>query len=247
MKILVFNGSTWGRRGNTNLMCQDFCAGAFEAGAKVQTIHLSEKKIEVCLGCEACFFQTPGRCKIKDDMPALIDKFTSSDVAIFTTPVYMDNVTGLTKMFIDRLLPILDPHYEKDKFGECRRCPRYDRYPKLFVIASCAMPEASHFEVLRVYFRRLARTFHTELIGEIYLPAAGLMYLGTQEPEYSDLVKQHRDMLGEAGKQLCQSGKVSEDLLDKLNKPMVDVEDYIQYANRIWDKLLSESALEQEQ
>ena len=245
MKIALFNGSTWGRRGNTNLMCQDFCAGVFEAGAKVQTIHLSEKKIETCFGCEACFFQTPGACKIKDDMSSLIDKFISSDVVVFATPLYMDNVSGLTKTFLDRLLPILEPHYEKDKLGECRRCARYDRYPKLFVIASCSMPEASQFEVLKVYFRRLARTFHTELIGEIYLPAAGLMYLGTQDPKYSALVKQYRDMLGDAGLQLGQAGNVSADLLEKLNKPLIEVDDYINYANRIWDQLLSERTSEQ--
>jgi len=79
------------------------------------------KEIKPCNRCGLCFFKTPGTCELKDDMSSLISKFMASDFVVFATPVYIDNVTALMKRFIDRLLPILEPHYEKDSFGEYRR------------------------------------------------------------------------------------------------------------------------------
>jgi len=173
MNITAFNASPWGIEGHTNVIVQEFLAGAHNAGAKVRNIPLVEKQINACTGCGVCFYETPGQCVFKDDMSGLIKSFLGCDAAILATPVYIDNVTTLMKTFIDRLTPILEPYCEKDPAGEYRLRARYKKHPKLMVISCCALPEQSHFQVLRVFFQRMARTMHTQIVAEIYRPAAG--------------------------------------------------------------------------
>ena len=44
-----------------------------------------------------------GNCPLEDDMHQLIDKIIDCDGVIISSPVYMSNVTGTLKIFIDRL------------------------------------------------------------------------------------------------------------------------------------------------
>jgi multimeric flavodoxin WrbA len=240
MKITIFNGSPWGERGHTHIMAEEFEKGAVQAGAKCQNILLVKRKIQPCTECGTCFFKTPGKCILKDDMSEMISRFLDSDIVVFATPVFIDNVTTLMKTFIDRLMPVLEPHYEKDSNGEYRRRKRYKKYPKFVVISSCAMPEQSNFQVLRLYFRRMARTMHTEVVGEIYLSAAGLLLLSEKELRFKPMVNSYRELLHAAGKELVETGKIGPDMTSRLEQPLIDSDEYVVYANRMWDQLLAE-------
>ena len=221
-------------------MAEEFGQGAARAGAKFQNFFLVGRKIQPCTECGTCFFKTPGKCVFKDDMSGLIDKFLDSDVVVFATPVFIDNVTALMKIFIDRLMPVLEPHYEKDSNGEYRRRGRYKKYPKFVVISSCAMPEQSSFQVLRLYFKRMARTMHTEVIGEIYLAAAGLLLLSAKELRFRPAVDSYKELLRAAGKELVETGRIGPDLTGRLEQPLIDSDEYAEYANKMWDQLLAE-------
>jgi len=126
MKIIVFNGSHRGKNGNTHVMVEEFSYGARDVGAEVENIFLVKKEIKPCSGCFDCWFKTPGKCILKDDMEEMLQKFISSDIVVFATPVYVDNITGIMKNFIDRLIPLIDTHYEKDEEGECRHVKRFE-------------------------------------------------------------------------------------------------------------------------
>lgn len=239
MKITVFNGSPWSETGHTHIMTQEFGAGTVQAGAKIQTIQLVTKKIQPCNECGVCFFKTPGKCALKDDMSDLIRKFMASDIVVFATPIYIDNVTAIMKTFIDRLLPILEPHYEKDSCGQYRRRKRFRRYPKFVVISSCAMPEQSNFQVLRLFFKRMARTMHTEVVGEIYRGAAGLLLLSREELRFKPMVSEYKKLLHAAGKELVETDRIGADTAERLEDPIVDADEYVEYANKMWDQLLA--------
>jgi len=243
MKITAFNGSPWGQEGHTHMMTRDFAIGAVQAGARVRVVQLVNKKILPCNECGVCFYKTPGKCSIKDDMSNLIKKFMSSDVVIFATPVYIDNVSALMKIFIDRLLPVLEPYYEKDIFGKYRRRKRYDKYPKFLVISSCAMPDQNNFQVISLFFKRMARTMYTEICGEIYRSTAGVLLLSKQDIKFKPMVNKYRELLQETGRRFAKTGKIEPQMAARLDQPLVNTQEYVEYANKMWNQLLTKPDL----
>lgn len=238
MKLTVFNGSPWGRGGHTYIITHEFLLGAVRGGAKVHNIQLVEKKIHVCTGCGICFYKTPGRCVFKDDMQSLIHEYIMSDVVVFATPLYMDNVTTLMKTFMDRLMPVLEPHYEKDSHGKYRRGIRFKKHPKFVVISGCAMPEHNQFTALRFFFKRFARTMHTEVVGEIYRSDIGLLHLSDIDMQFVPVVREYKELLRTAGKEFATVGKISKQFSDRLQGSLIDPDEYAEYANKLWGLIL---------
>ncbi len=108
MKITFICGSNR-RNGNTDaildMLADSLAAKAGERGMTVESevIHLGSKRIEMCSGCRACFDRGEAACPHKDDIAALVASMQASDLLVFASPVYVDDVSGLTKNFIDRL------------------------------------------------------------------------------------------------------------------------------------------------
>ena len=113
MKITAFNGSPRGTKSNTGFMVNDLLEGASKEGAETEQVYLSEKSIGHCLGCFKCWIGTPGACVIRDNMSELLEKVMQSDIIIMATPLYVDGVSGILKNFMDRLIPLADPHFER--------------------------------------------------------------------------------------------------------------------------------------
>src|SRR5512144_2435297 len=113
MKILAIQGSPRPKTSNTEILLQQFLKGAQSQGAETETIYLKEKEIRFCVGCFTCWTKTPGVCVFKDDMPELLEKVRSCDIIVYATPLYNYNMTAVMKAFQERLLPLMDPHFEK--------------------------------------------------------------------------------------------------------------------------------------
>ncbi|MFB0552647.1 MAG: flavodoxin family protein [Phycisphaerae bacterium] len=237
MKITIFNGSPRAENGNTHVMVEAFMKGARKGGAEIENVFLAKKEINPCRGCFSCWLKTPGKCVIKDDMTELLDKFVSSDIIVFATPLYVDNVTGIMKNFMDRLIPGGDPHFEKDEGGECVHIIRTEKRPKLVVISNCGFPEQSHFQVLELLFKRVARNMRTEVIGEIY--RGGGAILKDAPLILKPVIRKYKKLLQKAGKEIVENQRLSEGTRSKLEKPLIPEERYIAEANEYFDKILS--------
>ena len=237
MKITIFNGSPRAEAGNTHIMVGAFIKGARKGGAEVENVFLARKEINPCRGCFGCWLKTPGECVIKDDMAELLKKFAGSDIVVFATPLYVDNVTGIMKNFMDRLIPGGDPHFEKDEGGECVHIIRTEKRPKLVVISNCGFPEQSHFQVLELLFKRVARNMRTEVIGEIY--RGGGAILKDAPLILKPVISKYKKLLQKAGKEIVENQRLSKETRLKLEKPLIPEERYIAEANEYFDKLLS--------
>jgi multimeric flavodoxin WrbA len=241
MKITAFNGSPRAERGNTHVMVEAFLAGAREAGAKTENVFLAKKKIAPCIACYACWMKTPGKCSQRDDMDELLDKVIASDVVVFATPVYVDNVTGIMKNFMDRLIAIGDPHWERDENGECRHLMRNPKPAKIAVISNCGFPQQSHFQVIRLYYRRVARNIHAELIAEVYRDGGALLTTSTKELQ--PLVARYKKLVERAGRETVESSRLSPETIAKLEEPLLPsttyVEDFVRFANKRVDDILA--------
>ncbi len=243
VKITVFSGSHKGREGNTLIMVEEFLKGAEEAGAETENIFLIEKNIGYCKGKFECWLRTPGMCTIRDDMNDLLPKFMASDIVVFACPVYFDNVPAIMKNFIDRLAPVLLPHFEEDEKGEYRHAKRYEKLPKIAVISNAGLPGQTNFEVESLFFKRLARTFHTELIAEIYR-GEGEIFRGKSNIMLKPLLGKYKKVLRCAGRELVENQKLSEKITRELEKSIVPASLYIKFGNEEWDRLCGENKVD---
>lgn len=84
-KVIVISTSL--RTGsNSDMLADRFIDGALQAGHEVEKISLIGKNIQFCRGCLAC--QKLGRCVIKDDVDAIMQKVLHADVIVWATPIY---------------------------------------------------------------------------------------------------------------------------------------------------------------
>lgn len=236
MKIIVFNSSPRGERGNTHIMVESILEGAKEAGAECENIFLAGKNIKPCLGCFSCWIKTPGKCVIKDDMAELLEKANGRDIIIFATPLYVDNVSGIMKNFMDRSIPMCQPYFMKDETGEYRHVGRDSKPPKIAVISNCGFPEQSHFQVLKLLFRRIARNMSSELIAEIYRGEGGLLKVNSFL--LNPIINRYKKLLNAAGREIVLNLKLSDQTIKELEKPLIPYDMYIAGATKEWDKML---------
>lgn len=101
-KVLILAAS-FRKKGNSDLLCNEFARGAIEAGNEVEKIYLNDKNIGYCRGCGVC--NTTHKCVLKDDMAEILDKMTKADVIVMATPVYFYSMNGQMKTLIDRTVP----------------------------------------------------------------------------------------------------------------------------------------------
>ena len=101
-KVLVISASPR-KKGNSDLLCDEFIKGAVTAGNEVEKVFLSDLKINYCTGCGVC--NNTSRCVLTDDMKAVLDKMVAVDVIVLATPVYFYTMDAQLKTLIDRTVP----------------------------------------------------------------------------------------------------------------------------------------------
>lgn len=236
MKILAVQGSPKGSKGNTDVMLQEFLRGAQSAGAETETIYLNKVSVKHCTGCYGCWVKTPGKCVLKDDMAMLLEKVRSCDVLVYATPVYVYSMTSLMKAFVDRMLPLADPHFVKE--GDTYKHPsRYERKYRSVLISNCGFPDMMQFDALRHNFVLREKKGHAKMIGELLMPSGVLLRVeGLKE-----MLKDHYGAFFQAGVEVVESGRIRPETEQKVQKLLFKPEDFFAMANATWDKRLAEA------
>jgi multimeric flavodoxin WrbA len=68
-----------------------------------EIVALSDYKLGTCRGCKLCMDKGESLCPLRDDRDLLIAKIQESDGVLFASPNYSFQVSGLMKVFLDRL------------------------------------------------------------------------------------------------------------------------------------------------
>lgn len=106
MKILFINGSPR-KNGNTSLILKMYCSSFRDLmnveQSQMEFISLAEQRIESCRGCRVCMKMSEDNCPCKDDVNHIEIKIKEADVIIVGSPVYVEDISGLLKMWIDRM------------------------------------------------------------------------------------------------------------------------------------------------
>jgi len=101
-KIVAFVGSA--RKRYTYDATSQFLANLMKLGEyETEIVMLGDQKVGTCRGCKVCFVRGEEFCPMKDDRDLLIGKMMAADGVVFATPNYTFQVSGIMKIFLDRL------------------------------------------------------------------------------------------------------------------------------------------------
>jgi len=106
---------------------------------ELEIVFLSEIHLEPCRGCRLCFDRGETSCPIRDDLLPLKAKLEGSDALIAASPVYVDDVSGTMKTWIDRMAHL------------CHR-PGFGGKPVLLLATTGTSPTLRTLSTMRLAF-----------------------------------------------------------------------------------------------
>lgn len=224
MKILVFNGSPKKEKSDTMHITRAFLDGMNEiASQEVHIIHVIDKHIEYCSGCFICK-RNGGICIHDDDMHEILDDILSSDLLLFSFPLYSYGMPAPLKALIDRTMPLSS--MVMHKVGQ-----RYEHvgqadfsHLRYIMICGCGFPNSKHnFEPVVAQFKLMFPENHTI----ITIPESPMF----NAPEAISVTEPRLALVRKAGMQYANTGTIDETLLSKIGYPMIPEETYAAIVN----------------
>jgi multimeric flavodoxin WrbA len=172
MKVLGIVGSPR-KKGNTNTMVDTFLEGA-SSGADVKKCFLIDLTINQCMGCARnCVFQEGVKCKIhRDDMEELLLEVISSDIILFTSPLYCATYTSLMTRFFERALPLWHIEYEKKSGTEeekaINRCPVKGKKAVIGMVQDSKVPKSARI-AFEAFEHNICEIYKMDLVGKMHV------------------------------------------------------------------------------
>ena len=216
MKILVINGSPKGENSSTMKVTRAFLEGMGESYDYIDTMRVDVKP---CLGCYACWFQTPGKCIQNDDMAGILEKLLASDLVIWSTPLYCYSVPSNVKALYDRLIPLGSHTQKVDEAGGTYHPGRQEITTNIMLICGCGFPnrenntEAMEFQFDRMFSRECPRIFTLEA------PLLGI-------EEAKPVAERYLSLARKAGEEFRATGRISGETQALLDAPMIPPDVY---------------------
>ena len=188
MKALIFNGS---KEGDDSLRTslEAIETQLKEMGWQVDSLHLHEMDIALCLGCFGCWVKTPGICVINDSGRAIPKKIVQSDLMIFLTPITFGGYSPELKKALDRAIPMLLPFFKR-VHGETHHVMRYEKYPKLVAIGALPKPDQESEALFKQLLTRNAINYSSPK------KAAGILYANQSENEIRSIIEKLLNKVG---------------------------------------------------
>ncbi len=121
MRVVAVLGSPRSRA-SSNGLAKNFLDVASDMGANVQSFVLNDLKFIGCQGCYGCKRRVEV-CVIKDDLTPVLEAVAECDVLLMASPVYIHDVTGQLKCFIDRAFSYLTPEFHDPGANPSRLAP----------------------------------------------------------------------------------------------------------------------------
>ena len=224
MRILVLNGSPKREQSDTLHITQAFLEGMNEASHHdIHIIHVIDSHINYCTGCFSCM-KNCGTCIHEDDMRNILEEILSSDLLIWSFPLYCYGMPAPLKALLDRTLPLSS--MEMQKAGD-----RYEHvgqadfsHLRYLMICGCGFPNSRHnFEPAVAQFRLCFPGNHTIMT----VPESPMF----NAPEAAIVTEPRLSLVKQAGTQYAETGEIDQALLDEIGTPMIDEEQYAAIVN----------------
>lgn len=234
MNILAINGSHRGENGLTQILIDKLFVGAKNEGASCESVILSKKKINLCKGCRIC--QTSNsylKCiyEDKDDIKEILGKISESDIVIYATPIYIFNMSGLMKIFLERVMSStadssirtlsntgLIFHHINKKIAS-----------KPFVLLTCQDNfENETFQNVVDYFRIYSRFLDAPFVGSLNRKSGQFILKqsnGSSHVKVDSVLKAYI----KAGEELAKYGSIIPKTLKRANENVISIPKIIEF------------------
>ena len=229
MKIVAINGSPRKGKGNTGMVLNAFIKGMENAGAEVEIFYTKNLKPKPCTGQMKCWWETPGECYIKDDMQQVYPKLRETDILILATPVYIP-LPGEMQICINRLCPLVKPLLQTREGRTRARLHDNVRLRKVVLVSTGGWWEKENFDNVVHIAEELAENMTIEFSGAVLRPHAFLM------KRKGELTEDGRAIIGlveKAGNELAKKGRLSEELLEAIRRPLISREELTKLYNEL--------------
>ena len=228
MKVLMINGSPKGKKSNTYRLTSAFVEGVKARNeVEYEEIQVNNLNIKPCLGCFCCWNKTPGKCVIKDEMTAVLEKILWADLVIWSFPLYYFNVPSKMKNLIDRQLPLSLPFMVQG--SESGGHPtRYDMSGKKHIIIStCGFytTKGNYGSVELMFDHFLGKGRYEKIYcsqGELF-----------RVPELSKRTDEYLGYVKKAGEEFTEEG-ISADTREQLDALLFPRETFEAMADASW-------------
>lgn len=222
-KVVVINGSPRLEKGNTFLVLTPFLQGMTDAGAEVELFYASRLEVEPCTGEFHCWNEKPGECYIQDEMQDLYPKLREAEVLVLATPVYIP-LPGEMQNFINRLVPLMDPVLETREGRTRARFHEDVKINKIVLVSTSGWWEMGNFDTVVRIVRELAEDASVEFAGAVLRPHA---YLMKEDGELTEAGKAVQEAAREAGYELVREGRMKQDTVEAVSRPLISLEEYM--------------------
>ena len=224
MKILVFNGSPKREKSDTMHITRAFLDGMNDAEKQeVHIIDVIDRRIEYCTGCFACKMNG-GECIHDDDMREILEEMLESDLLLFSFPLYAYGMPAVLKSLIERTMPMSSLAMKKvgDRYEHVGQADY--SHLKYMMICGCGFPNSKHnFEPAVAQFKLMFPNSHTI----ITVPESPMF----NAPEAAALTVPRLELVHAAGKEYAVSGTIDDELMRKIQSPMIPEEEYAKIVN----------------
>ena len=224
MKILVLNGSPK-KKSDTFRMTEAFLRGLNKnADHEVHVINVIDKDIAPCRGCFGCWKNMDGHCVIDDDQNGILDLYRTSDVIIWSFPLYCYGMPSHLKAVLDRTIPLIKMKMVQDADGTVRHEPLAD-FSKIhtLVICGCGFPDwDGNFDSLRIQCRNC--------FGDpamVFVPETPMLNVKAAAVVADPLLARFE----KAGEEYAENLTLSPETVARLEVPMIPKEEYIRIVN----------------
>ena len=155
MKITVVTGSPR-RGGNSFAMTDAFIREAEQCGHAVERFDAAFMKAGGCHACMTCY-KTGRACSFNEEFDAVAASILSSDVVVFTMPVYWYSIAAQIRGVIDCLFPLVvgGKQVAGKRWG---------------LIACCEEEDRTVLDGVRIPMERTAALLKWDLAGEVLVP-----------------------------------------------------------------------------
>ena len=224
MKVLVLNGSPK-KQSDTFRMTERFLQGLnHDEKHDVTVVNVIEKDISPCRGCFGCWQQMEGHCLIEDDQNGILDLYRTSDLVIWSFPLYCYGMPSHLKAVLDRTIPLIKMKMVQLDDGRVQHEALAD-FSKIhtLVLSGCGFPDwEGNFDALKMQCRQCFGN-----LTMVCVPETPMLNV----PQAAVVADPLLDRFEQAGAEYAQSLTLSPETVAALETPMIPKEMYIRIVN----------------